>query len=334
MNEPARVLVTGCAGFIGSTLVDRLLADGHPVVGVDCLTPTYDPETKIRNLEGALGHPGFSFRRDDLAMLDLEPLLDGVDAVVHLAGQPGVQTSWGTGFADHLERNVMATQRLLEAVLASGTRRVLMASSSSVYGTVDGATSEDDPVRPLSPYGVSKLSTEHLAALYGVRGLDVVPLRFFTAYGPRQRPDMAFHRMVEAALGGPAFPLRGDGSQRRSFTFVDDLVYAVVRLLDAPGVAGRILNVGSSTTTALVDVLALVGDLVGRPVPVTHHVRPPGDPDLTHACVERLREAVGWAPTTSLVSGLAAQVAFHQSLRSASGQGSWRAPVASGNVAS
>ena len=130
------------------SLVDRLLADGHPVVGVDCLTPTYDPEAKVRNLEGALGHPGFSFRRDDLAMLDLEPLLDGVDAVVHLAGQPGVQTSWGTGFADHLERNVMATQRLLEAVLASGTRRVLMASSSSVYGAVDGATSEDEIASP------------------------------------------------------------------------------------------------------------------------------------------------------------------------------------------
>lgn len=312
MDERTRILVTGCAGFIGSTLVDRLLADGHPVVGVDCLTPTYDPGAKRRNLEGALAHPGFSFRRDDLAMSDLEPLLDGVDAVVHLAGQPGVQTSWGTGFADHLERNVMASQRLLEAALASGTRRVLMASSSSVYGSVAGATSEDDPVRPLSPYGVSKLSTEHLAALYGVRGLDVVPLRLFTVYGPRQRPDMAFHRMVEAALGGPPFPLRGDGSQRRSFTFVDDVVDAVVRLLDAPGVAGRILNVGSSTTTALLDVLALVGDLVGRPVSVEHHQRPPGDPDLTHASVDRLRGAVGWVPTTTLGDGLAAQVAWHR----------------------
>ncbi len=305
-------LVTGCAGFIGSKLVDRLLALGHRVVGVDCLTPTYEPEVKLGNLERALAQPGFGFRPDDLVMADLESLLDGVDVVFHLAGQPGVQTSWGAGFADHLERNVMATQRLLEASLSTGVKRVLMASSSSVYGAVKGATPEEAPVRPLSPYGLTKLSTEHLAALYGARGLDVVPLRFFTVYGPRQRPDMAFHRMIKAALGGPAFPLRGDGSQRRSFTFVDDVVDAVVRLADAPGIAGCVLNVGSSTTTALVEVLDLVEHLVGCPVPLDYQGRPPGDPDLTHASVERLREVIGWVPTTSLEDGLAAQVDYQR----------------------
>ena len=316
--KPDRVtyLVTGCAGFIGSTLIDRLLANGHLVVGVDCLTPTYQATIKERNLTDAIKHPGFSMRRDDLAVSDLEPLLDGVDTVFHLAGQPGVQTSWGSGFAKHLERNVLVTQRLMEASLATGVRRLVLASSASVYGAVDGATMEDAPLRPLSPYGLSKLSTEHLASLYGVRGLDVVPLRFFTVYGPRQRPDMAFHRMVEAALGGPAFPLRGDGSQRRSFTFVDDVVDAVVRVAVAPGVSGMVLNVGSSTATPLIDVLDLVGRLVGRPVPVEYHERPPGDPDLTHACVDRLRDMIGWVPTTGLEDGLAEQVAHHRATRS------------------
>ncbi len=312
-------LVTGCAGFIGSTLVDRLLVNGHPVVGVDCLTPTYEVAVKERNLTGAIEHPGFSMRRDDLAVSDLEPLLDGVDAVFHLAGQPGVQTSWGTGFADHLERNVLATQRLMEACLATGVRRVVLASTSSVYGAVDGATTEDAPPLPLSPYGLSKLSIEYLGALYGARGLDVVPLRFFTVYGPRQRPDMAFHRMVEAALGGPAFPLRGDGSQRRSFTFVDDVVDAVVRIAMEPGASGTVFNVGSSIATPLIDVVDLVGRLVGHPVPVEYHERLPGDPDLTHACVDRLRDAIGWVPTTTLEDGLAEQVAYHRATRSLRG---------------
>ncbi len=207
----------------------------------------------------------------------------------------------------------------MEASLATGVRRLVLASSSSVYGAVDGATTEEVPPRPLSPYGLSKLSTEYLGALYGTRGLDVVPLRFFTVYGPRQRPDMAFHRMVEAALGGPAFPLRGDGSQRRSFTFVDDVVDAVVRIAMEPGASGTVLNVGSSIATPLIDVVGLVGRLVGHPVPVEYHERPPGDPDLTHACVDRLRDVIGWVPTTTLEDGLAEQVAYHRATRSLKG---------------
>lgn len=312
MVQSSSQVVTGCAGFIGSTLVDRLLADGCRVLGLDSMTLTYEPTTKERNLETAFDHGEFRFQRRDMNASNLEWQLDGADTVFHLAGQPGVQTSWGAGFAAHLERNVMATQRLLEACLVTGVRRVVIASSSSVYGAVDGATSEDDPVRPLSPYGVSKLSTEHLAELYRVRGLEVVTLRFFTVYGPRQRPDMAFHRMIEAALGGPAFPMRGDGSQRRSYTFVDDVVEAVVRVAATPGLAGAVFNVGSPITTALVDVLQVIGDLVGRPVPVEYQDRAPGDPDLTHACVDRLRTAIGWVPVTNLVDGLAVQVDHHR----------------------
>lgn len=328
-SEPyggGRSLVTGAAGFIGSTLVDRLLAEGRTVVGVDCLTSAYDPLVKLRNLEQAFGNPRFLFSDSDLVDAELASLFVGVDSLYHLAGQPGVQTSWGAGFAQHVENNFVATQRLLEEALEACVARVVLASSSSVYGTVDGATTEDDPVRPLSPYGVTKLAAENLAAAYVERGLDVVSLRFFTVYGPRQRPDMAIYRMIEAALGGPPFPLRGEGNQRRSFTYVSDVVDAIARVGVTPNLAGKTLNVGSMVTTALVDVLEEVERAVGRPVPVERHKRMPGDPDLTHAAVDRLRAAVGWEPATVLVDGLFAQVAHHRAFRTVG--------VSSGSVSS
>lgn len=320
MSPSAFDLVTGSAGFIGSTLVDHLLAAGRTVVGVDSLTPTYDPLVKLRNLGAASVHEEFTFQTDDLANMSLAPLLDGVDTVYHLAGQPGVQTSWGSGFTEHLDRNVLVTQRLLEAALEAQVRRVVLASSSSVYGTVEGPTTEDDPVRPLSPYGVTKLAAEHLAAVYAERGLDVVALRLFTVYGPRQRPDMAMHRMIASALDGVRFPLRGNGSQRRSFTYVGDVVDAVARVGAASQINELVLNVGSTVTTALIDVLDEVGRLVGRAVPIEQHERPPGDPDLTHAVVDRLRAAVDWEPSTTMVQGLAAQVLHQRSLQVVSNQ--------------
>lgn len=318
MSSSALDLVTGSAGFIGSTLVDYLLAAGRTVVGVDCLTPTYDPAVKRRNLAAASAHEGFTFQANDLANTSVAHLLDGVDTVYHLAGQPGVQTSWGSGFTEHVDRNVVVTQRLLEAALEAQVRRVVLASSSSVYGNVEGPTTEDHPVCPLSPYGVTKLAAEHLAAVYAERGLDVVALRFFTVYGPRQRPDMAMHRMIASALGGPRFPLRGDGSQRRSFTYVGDVVDAVARVGAASQIDELVLNVGSTVTTALIDVLDEVGRLIGRSVPIEQQERSPGDPALTHAAVERLRLAVDWEPSTSIDQGLAAQVIHQRGLRIAS----------------
>ncbi|MEM8926459.1 MAG: NAD(P)-dependent oxidoreductase, partial [Actinomycetota bacterium] len=208
-----RVVVTGAAGFIGSHLVGRLLDDGADVVGVDNLDPWYAPERKAANAAASLLVDGYRLHDVDLLSLDLVSLLTGVDTVYHLAARPGVQDSWGSGFAATCHLNVAMTQHLFEACLAAGVGRVVLASSSSVYG--DGAASGRREIAPVSPYGVSKAAAEQLAAVYGRRGLDVVSLRYFTVFGPRQRPDMAMHRLFASCLGGPVFRKRGTGDQQR-----------------------------------------------------------------------------------------------------------------------
>tara|TARA_Y100000588_G_scaffold91761_1_gene99146 strand:+ start:291 stop:1265 length:975 start_codon:yes stop_codon:yes gene_type:complete len=311
VDERHHDLVTGAAGFIGSALVERLLDRGGTVTGIDNLAPAYDAATKLANVESARGHPLFRYRQADLLDMHLVDALEGVHTVYHLAGQPGVQSSWGTGFGAHVDSNVLAAQHLLEACLVAGVQRVVLASSSSVYGNADGVTTEVAPTRPMSPYGVSKLAGELLAAIYADRGLDVVVLRYFTVYGPRQRPDMAFHRLFVAAAGGPPFPLRGDGSQRRSFTFVEDVVSATLLAGEVAGLGGQTFNLGGGAPVALVEVIERVGELVGRRVPIEQMPRPPGDPELTHASTEKLEAAVGWRPTTGLDEGLVRQAAWH-----------------------
>src|SRR3954447_5448772 len=218
-----RALVTGAAGFIGSSLVDALLVRGDSVRGIDCFTPYYGRADKEANLAGALQHHEFELVEADLRTCAIEPLLEGVDVVFHQAAQAGVRLSWADGFADYDGHNILATQRLLEAVKAAGVQRLVYASSSSVYGNAPAyPTNEDDLPRPHSPYGVTKLAAEHLCNLYAANwGVPTVSLRYFTVYGPRQRPDMAMHRLVESALNHTPFPLYGDGSQVRDFTFVE-----------------------------------------------------------------------------------------------------------------
>ena len=218
-------VVTGVAGFLGSHLTERLLAAGHEVVGVDAFTPFYDPRRKRRNLEAALAHPRFRLLELDLGADDPARLPDA-ELVFHFAAQAGVRPSWGDGFAEYARHNVLATQRLLERYEARPPRRFVYASSSSVYGDAERLpTRESDLPRPYSPYGVTKLAGEHLCLLYQRnRGLPATALRFFTVYGPRQRPDMAFHRLLEAALDGRPFEVYGDGRQSRDFTYVADAV--------------------------------------------------------------------------------------------------------------
>src|ERR1700742_583270 len=264
-----RALVTGCAGFIGSHLGERLLADGHEVVGVDCLTPFYDRELKALALSALADHPGFEHRRVDLAADPLDGLLDGVDTVFHLAGEPGVRQSFGDP-GPYARNNVAATARLLDAAAGHALRGFVFASSSSVYGdrADDRPMHEDDALAPVSPCARTKVTVERLAANARARhGVPAVGLRLFSVYGPRQRPDMAFQRFLERAADGRPVTVYGDGSQRRDFTYVGDAVDAALAAVDAPA---AVYNVGGGQGVSLRRVLALVSELLERQVLVRH----------------------------------------------------------------
>lgn len=310
-------LVTGVAGFIGSQLADALLAAGEDVVGVDSFTPYYDREIKEANLAAAREHTRFRFVEADLRDGDLTGLLDGVGVIYHQAAQPGVRLSWSDGFATYDACNVLATQRLLEAARTCGTERFVYASSSSVYGNADRyPVTEADLPRPHSPYGVTKLAGEHLCGLYAANhGLSTVSLRYFTVYGPRQRPDMAFHRLIESALDQRPFPLYGDGSHVRDFTYVGDVVAANVAAAGADVSPGTVVNVCGGGSTVLRDVVHAVGDAVGAPVPIEQHPEQAGDVQRTGGSGVAARELLGWEPRTTLADGIAAQVAWHRSRR-------------------
>ena len=307
-------LVTGAAGFIGSSLIDSLLGKGRTVVGVDDFSRNYDPKQKRENLEEALQNANFEMRSANLLEPGSLEMLNGVDTVYHLAGQPGVQTSWGSGFETHLERNVLATQLLLERCLENNVRRVVMASSSSVYGPTNRESKETDLPHPVSPYGVSKLAAEHLASVYAERGLDVISLRLFTVYGPRQRPDMSIHRMFDSALKGEPFPLWGEGKQRRSFTFVDDIVEVFQLAGSVQKISDRVLNAGGSEPVELLDLIKIVEELVGCPITLQQLQKRPGDPDLTCASKDLVAKELGWKPKTPLETGLRSQLHWHNSI--------------------
>ena len=313
-------LVTGVAGFIGSATARRLLDDGWRVVGVDCLTDYYDAAQKRANLATLEGRDGFAFRQDDLAITDVGGLVDGADAVIHLAGQPGVRASWGASFAPYLEMNVLVTQRLLEAARVAGVDRFVYASSSSVYGRAERyPTRETDLPAPISPYGVTKLGGEHLARLYAANfGVPTVSLRYFTVFGPGQRPDMAMHKLIRSALMGTPFPLYGDGSAVRDFTFIGDVVDANVRAATRPGVEpGTVLNIGGgSDGITMRGVIDVVAREVGVAPRLERHKAMPGDPARTGADTARAREVLGWVPGTDVVEGIARQAAWQRHLLS------------------
>ena len=292
-----RYVVTGAAGFVGSQLGEALAAAGHDVVGVDCFTDYYDPAEKEANAAA------LDMRRLDLAE---EPLdLDGVDGIFHLAAQAGVR-SFGDVFPLYVRRNVLATQRVLEAAAAARVR-VVLASSSSIYGEAEAyPTPEDATPRPISPYGITKLACEHLARAYAVGfGLDAVVLRYFTVYGPRQRPDMFFRRVCEALLAGTTFEIYGSGGQSRSFTYVGDAVDATVAAMErAP--AGAVYNVGGGEEASMLEAIALLERISGRALDTRRFDPARGDVARTRADVSRIRDALGWEPRTSLDDGLSA----------------------------
>jgi nucleoside-diphosphate-sugar epimerase len=307
-----RALVTGVAGFVGSHVADALLARGDTVLGVDCFTPYYERAVKERNLEGARAHPKFELVEADLRTAEIEPLLDGVDVVFHQAAQAGVRLSWSHGFADYVTHNVLATQRVLEAVVvARPTARVVYASSSSVYGNQPRyPVQESDLPAPFSPYGVTKLAAEHLCALYAANAaIHTVSLRYFTVFGPRQRPDMSIYRLCDAAVNGHAFPLYGDGTQVREFTYVHDIVHANLLAAERDVAAGFVANLAGGAEITLTDLIALVGDVAGASVKVDAEAAQPGDTARNGGAIERARTALGWEPRVSLRDGIAAQLA-------------------------
>jgi UDP-glucuronate 4-epimerase len=307
--DSGRALVTGCAGFLGSHLSERLVQDGVEVVGVDGFTDYYPRLQKERNLERLRDRRGFTLWELDLGNDVVDGLLDGVGTVFHLAAQPGVRGSFGASFSRYLHDNVLATQRLLEASVAAGVEVFVYASSSSVYGnSLAYPTSEDAERAPISPYGMTKLATEEIARVYGrLDGLRTVGLRYFTAYGPRQRPDMAFTRFMSRALAGEPVKVLGDGSQVRDFTFVDDVVDGTIAAADR-GAPGTVYNIGGGTQVRLLDALRKIEELLDRPIEIEHLPDARGDVLRTCSDPQRAARDLGFTPRVSLDEGLVHQV--------------------------
>lgn len=305
-----KIFVSGCAGFIGNRLVEKALDRGYDVVGVDCFLENYDPAIKKNRIKNLEKKDRFQFYEMNLADLEGD-LLDGVEWVFHVAGIPGVRTSWGGEFTAYLENNVLATQRLLELVKdASSVKKLVYSSSSSIYGAVKSLpVKETDLPRPYSPYGVTKLAGEHLLNTYsrnfGVKG---VSLRYFTVYGPGQRPDMAFQRIIHAIRTRSEFVIMGDGRQSRDFTFVDDIVEANFLAAESSAAEGS-FNIGGGSRISLIDVITLIEKMMGQSLNKKFSPASPGDVPHTAADISLARETFNYSPKISLEKGLSLQLA-------------------------
>jgi UDP-glucuronate 4-epimerase len=299
-------LVTGCAGFIGSHLTEALLEEGGKVVGIDCFNDNYGRREKLSNLERALACENFDFLPIDLARGNLHDLVAECDVIFHLAAEPGVRPSWSERFELYLRNNVLATQHLLEAAKAWPGKRLVYASSSSIYGEAEKLpTPEELTPKPLSPYGMTKLAAEHLCQLYRANyGIEVVLLRYFSVYGPRQRPDMAFNIFCRAAINREALTIFGDGQQTRDFTFVDDVVSATRAAATTPLQTEGTYNVGGGSQVSLAQAIGLIEEFAGYSLQVQHLGVPHGDVRDTGADTTRARNDLNFAPSVDLRDGL------------------------------
>ncbi len=302
-----KVLVTGCAGFIGSHTVERLLKEGHEVAGIDNFDLYYSRGQKEKNLLPFMLNPRFRFESADLSDTPLAKVLKGMDAVIHLAAQPGVRNSWGSAFHRYVTHNILVTQRLLEECKGRKIKKFVFASSSSVYGDVGEILTEDMRLLPKSPYGITKLSAEHLCRLYHLEyKVPTVALRFFSVYGPRQRPDMAFYRFSQALMNDTPITVYGDGMQVRDFTYVADVVEAIVQALGRD-VSGEIINVGGGSPATLMEALTALEEVSGKTCSKTFLERQRGDALATRADTTKLESLLGFKPAVSLREGLKQQ---------------------------
>ncbi len=304
-----RALVTGCAGFIGSHLTETLLDAGHAVTGVDCFNDNYGRPEKLLNLSRSREWDDFDFVPIDLARGALTDLVADQDVVFHLAAEPGVRKSWGNRFELYVRNNLLATQHLLEAMRPWPEKRLVYASSSSIYGDAEALpTAEDVYPRPFSPYGVTKLAAEQLCLAYHANfGLQTICLRYFSVFGPRQRPDMAFNIFCRAALRGEAITVFGDGTQTRDFTFVDDVVAATVRAGEQSAPAGRAYNVGGGSAASVRNALEIISELSEGGLEVHYVARQEGDVKDTAADISRAQRELGYEPKVSFTDGLRAE---------------------------
>jgi UDP-glucose 4-epimerase len=312
-----KIIVTGAGGFIGSNLVETLLKQGKEVIGIDEFNDYYNPELKRKNIANFQNHPAFELVEGDIQVLDWQKLLQDVDVVYHQAAQAGVRASWGQGFRSYTERNINATQVLLEAAKDSKyLKRLVFASTSSVYGDAETLpTHEEIPPKPVSPYGITKLAAERLCGLYHKNfGVPYVALRYFTVYGPRQRPDMAFHKFFKSVIEDQAIPVYGDGQQTRDFTFISDAVAANLAAATVPEAVGEIFNIGGGSRVVLTEVLDTMEEIVGKPIKRNHIEKAMGDARHTAADVSKAGRILGYQPQVSLKEGLFEEWEFIKSL--------------------
>lgn len=313
----AKIIVTGAAGFIGSHIVEALLQQGEEVIGIDEFNDYYDPMLKRKNVAHLQMSPNFTLIEGDMQFLDWQNLLKDVDVIYHQAAQAGVRASWGKGFRFYTERNISATQVLLEAAKdAKHLKRLVFASTSSVYGDAETLpTHEGICPQPVSPYGITKLAAERLCGLYHKNfGVPFVALRYFTVYGPKQRPDMAFHKFFKSILQDEAIPVYGDGQQTRDFTFVSDAVAANLAAATVPQAVGEIFNIGGGSRVVLTEVLDTMAEIIGKPIKRNHIEKAMGDARHTAADVTKARKILGYQPQVSLKDGLTREWQWIKSL--------------------
>ena len=300
-----KALVTGCAGFIGSHLVDKVLSSGYKVIGIDCLTDYYSRAIKEGNIAVALEHKDFEFIEEDILEIDRFP---SVDCVFHLAAQAGVRASWGSSFEIYTRNNIEATQKLLEFYKSRKIKKFVFASSSSVYGDAKLPMKEDSILKPVSPYGVTKLAGENLCYLYWKNyNIPTVSLRYFTVYGPRQRPDMAIHKFVRAILDGEEIVVYGDGEQTRDFTYVGDVIEANLLAANSD-LVGETFNIGGGSRISVNDLIKLIEKITGKTAKIEYMEKQKGDAKDTLADITKTTKLLKWAPKTKIEEGLRRQM--------------------------
>lgn len=310
-------IVTGCAGFIGSHLTERLLKEGFKVVGIDNFSDFYPKEIKEKNLESVIRNPEFMLRKKDMLDMELSNLVKDADYIFHLAAQPGVRPSWGENFEIYVKNNILATQKLLEACKGTKIKKFIYASSSSVYGDVELPMREDARPNPISPYGVSKLAGEHLCNLYSRSFyIPTISLRYFSVYGERQRPDMAFHKFIKSALDGKEITIYSDGNQTRDFTYISDVIDATVSAMKGDELEGEVINVGGGCRISVNEVIKILEHLLKKEIAANHIQKQKGDVVDTLADICKAQEFLNYHPKVKIEEGLKKEIEWIKSLSS------------------